>query len=238
MEKHSIRLPDGRTFSSGTGGIAIGSVKLTQTVNSGNELTPGSVCATLLELELMDTGSACPLQAGDEFTLLREDRQVGIFTVENPTRIGASRFSVTAYDRVAKLDQNLEKWLDGLTGWPYPLEEFTRMVCEVCGVSADLTDVPNGVYPVRKFSVGEVTGRQLVGWAAQIMGRFCRATELGTLAFSWYTPAEKTIGSQKGDQCAAFFEDSLSYSDYTVSPVDAVALYSQDEVVTYPADGG
>ena len=55
MEKHTIVLPDGRALSSGTEGTSIGSVKVTQNVNSGTELTPGSVCAALLELELMDT---------------------------------------------------------------------------------------------------------------------------------------------------------------------------------------
>ena len=224
MEKHTILLPDGRQFSSGAEGVSIGSVKLTQNVNSGTELTPGSVCAALLELELIDTGGVCPLQAGQEFTLLREGKQVGIFTVEDPVRIGATRFSLTAYDRVAKLDKNLDKWLSGLNNWPYPAEEFVRMVCTQCGVEGDIQDLPNGVFPIKKFSATQVTGRLLVGWAAQIMGLFCRATPQGRLEFAWYTPAEMAIGPQNGLSCTGFFAGTLKYSDYVVAPVDKVEL--------------
>lgn len=235
MEKHTIVLPDGRTFSSGVGGTSIGSVKLTQNVNSGTELTPGSVCAALLELELMDTGGVCPLQAGEEFTLLRDGEQVGIFTVEDPVRIGAARFSLTAYDRVAKLDKNLDKWLSSLTGWPYPAEEFVRMVCAQCGVERDTEDLPNGVFPIKKFSATQVTGRLLVGWAAQIMGLFCRATPAGKLEFAWYTPAQTSIGPQNGVDCTGFFAGTLKYSDYAVAPVDQVQLSGS---VACPAESG
>lgn len=224
MEKHSILLPDGRLLSSGGAGTAIGSVKLTQNVNSGTELTPGSVCAALLELELMDTGGVCPLQEGEEFTLFRDGKQVGIFTAYDPVRIGATRFSLTAYDRVAKLDKNLDKWLLRLKGWPYPAEEFVRMVCAQCGVEGNVEDLPNGVFPIKKFSATQVTGRLLVGWAAQIMGLFCRANAEGKIEFAWYTPAEMTIGPQNGVDCAGFFAGTLKYSDYGVAPVDQVVL--------------
>lgn len=240
MDKHTLLLPDGSTLSSGSYGSAIGSVKLTRTVNSGNELTPGSVCAAFAEIELLDTGGVCPLQTGEEFTLFCGDTQVGIFTVEDITRSGISRFSITAYDRVARLDRNLDKWLEGLTGWPYPLEEFTRMVCQECGVEAELTDLPNGVFPVRKFTVTEVTGRHLLGWAAQIMGLFCRAKPDGTLEFSWYTPAQKTIAPQTGENAVGFFAGSLKCSDYAVAPVDKVQIRSTDTDIglIYPGEGG
>ena len=57
MEKHSIALSDGRVISSGGEGISIGSVKLTQNVNSGTELTPGSVFSMIVVLLLI-----CPVQ--------------------------------------------------------------------------------------------------------------------------------------------------------------------------------
>ena len=235
MEMHRIVLPDGRAFSSGGAGTAIGSVKLTQNVNSGTELTPGSVCATLLELELMDTGGVCPLQAGEEFTLFRDGKQVGIFTAYDPVRIGATRFSLTAYDRVARLDKNLDKWLADLNNWPYSVEEFVRMVCAQCGVEGDVEDLPNGVFPIRKFAATQVTGRLLVGWAAQIMGLFCRATPAGKLEFAWYTPAKTAICPQNGVDCTGFFAGTLKYSDYTVAPVDQVQLSGS---VACPAEGG
>ncbi len=234
MEKHSIVLQSGQVISSGSGGASIGSVKLTRTVNSGTELTAGSVCAALLELELMDTG-VCPLQAGEEFTLLRDGKQVGIFTVDTPKRVGRARFSITAYDRISRLDQNLEKWLDSLTLWPYPLEEFTKMVCKRCGLEVNGEDLPNGVFPVKKFTSSEVTGRRLIGWAAQIMGMFCTANDGGKLEFSWYTPGDIAISTQNGESCAGYFAGTLTYSDFSVAPVDGVSLPGG---IFYPAEGG
>lgn len=240
MEKHSICLKDGSILSSGSGGSAIGAVKVTRTVNSGNELNPGSVCAAFVELEILDTGGSCPLKAGEEFTLFRGQEQVGIFTVENPERLGATRFSVTAYDHITKLDRNLDTWLAGLTGWPYPLEEFVRMICEKCGVVVNLTDVPNGVFPVGKISGTDLTGRQLMAYLAQIMGRFCRARPDGTLEFSWYAPASYEVAPRSGEKAVGFFGGSLKVSDYTVKPVDKVQIRStaSDVGLIYPESTG
>ncbi len=240
MKTHSILLPDGRVLTSGAQGAAILSAKLTRTVNAGNELTVGSVCSAFAELEIMDTGGICPLQAGEEFTLFLGDTQLGIFTVENPVRKGATRFSVTAYDRVARLDVDLEKWLESLDGWPYPLEEFVGMVCQKCGVEANFTDLPNGIFPVQKFPSVGVTGRRLLGWAAQIMGRFCHAKADGTLEFAWYTPAEKEIAPQNGENAVGFFAGSLKLNDYWVLPVDKVRISGTDTDVglIYPDSDG
>ena len=240
MEKHSILLPNGSVLSSGAQGTAILRVKRTRTVNSGSELTVGSVCSAFAEIEIMDAGGICPLQTGDTFTLFLGDTQLGIFTVETPVRKGATRFSVTAYDAVARLDVDLEKWLDGLDAWPYPLEEFVGMVCQKCGVEANLQSLPNGIFPVQKFPSVGVTGRRLLGWAAQIMGRFCYAKADGTLEFAWYTPAEKEIAPQNGENAVGFFAGSLKLSDYRVSKVDKVQISGTDTDVglIYPNSSG
>ena len=114
------------------------------------------------------------------------------------------------------------------------------MVCEKCGVEANLEDPPNGVLPVRKFASAEVTGRRLIGWAAQIMGLFCRAKPDGTLEFSWYTPAERSIAPQAGENAVSFFTGSLTFSDYAVRPIDKVQIRSTDTDIglIYPEEAG
>ena len=58
------------------------------------------------------------------------------------------------------------------------------------------TQLPNGSYPVQKFSAEGITGRQLMQWIGQAAGRFCRATAEGKVEFSWYeTLYGHTIGA-------------------------------------------
>ena len=53
MLKNLLVLADGTEISSGVGTVnAIQSTKLTQSVNSGEELTLGSTCASILEMTL------------------------------------------------------------------------------------------------------------------------------------------------------------------------------------------
>ena len=105
---HKLILENGDLIASGASGAAIKKVNLTRSVCAGQELTLGAVCAAVAQIELMDIRGACPLQAGDVFTLWREERMLGIFTVESAKRLSASGFSLTAYDSAARLDRDLD----------------------------------------------------------------------------------------------------------------------------------
>ena len=191
MEKTILILPDGREVSSGpTAREAILSCKLTQCVNSGQELTLGSVCAAMAEIKILTPNGDLPIRAEDELTVYKQEgstrRLVGIFIAEKPQRPNAHILKLTAYDRVSLLDQDMSEWLQSLTGWPYSLYDFAQMVCTACGVSLKNEQLPNGSYLVQKFAARGITGRKLLSWAAQAAGRFCRATAEGELEFAWY----------------------------------------------------
>ena len=94
MEKTVIVLPDGREISSGPGTReAILHCKLTAWVNSGTELTLGSVCAAMAELKILTPTGENPIAAGDELTVYKQEgstrRLVGIFIAEKPQRPNA-----------------------------------------------------------------------------------------------------------------------------------------------------
>ena len=57
MFKTTVILPDGSTLSSGSSGAAIEKMTLTQSVNSRQELTLGSVCAAMVELSVLSPQS-------------------------------------------------------------------------------------------------------------------------------------------------------------------------------------
>lgn len=202
MFRNLIVLPGGRELFSGAEGAAIMEATLTQAVNSDEELTLGSVCSAMLEVTVF-APDELGLAAGDELTLFRVTQtgarqQVGIFIAEKPVRSGPNTWSVTAYDRVSLLDRDVTDWLGSLAGWPYRLEELAALVCGQCGVTLAQGELPNGEYPVCKFSAQGITGRQIMQWIGQAAGRFCRATADGQMEFAWYTPVELRIGPTGG----------------------------------------
>lgn len=201
MLKTILVLPDGTEISSGAGMVnAVRSCTYTECVNNGTELTPGSVCANMIEVKLITPGGGLSVAAGDPFTVYKDDgttrRKLGIFIAEKPARPTANTMILTAYDRVSLLDRDLTGWLCALTGWPYSLYDLAGMVCRECGLELTNTEIPNGSYQVSAFSGERITGRHLMQWIGQAAGRFCRATPEGKLEFAWYTPAVgHTIGA-------------------------------------------
>ena len=238
MEKTILVLPNGTEISSGrTDADAVLSFSLTQCVNEEAELTLGSVCAAMAEITVLCTGDL-PLQEGQELTVYREDtrgirRKIGVFLAQKPTRPTPHTVRLTAYDRVICLDQDLTAWLEGLTGWPYTLNQFGHMVCKACGLTLINDQLPNGEHPVAKFSAQGVTGRHLMRWVGELCGRFCRATTEGGLEFAWYTPSGIVL-KPTGEHF--YYQKGFSYEDYTVAPIQKVQLRQNDTDVgtVYP----
>lgn len=242
MVKNLIILPDGtEIFSGNPHGNAIISVAITQTVNDGSELAPGSVCCSEVEAKLFAPGGSLSIGAGTEFTLCKvtDDNvrhTIGLFTMERPTRSGQGTYKFLAYDRVSWLDKDLTQWLSGLTGWPYTVATFAGMVCTQCGLTLSLPDdLPNASYEIRQFSGSGITGRMLMQWIGQITCRFVRATASGAIELAWYTETSETI-SPSGTY--AFFGGSLSYEDYEIAQIQKVQIQVSDDDngTVYPAD--
>lgn len=196
-----IGLADGTYIGAGTAGAAVLSARLTQSVNTGTELVLGSVCAAMAELTLHVEGS-CPIAAGDSFTLYKRSASgqrhpLGVFTAEQPQWQSAQKVKITAYDAVTRLDRDITGWLAALDGWPYTLQELAQLVCGFCGVQLGETDLPNGTFPVAKFTADGLTGRDLMSWIGQAAGRFCTADETGILHFGWYADAPVSVGPRE-----------------------------------------
>lgn len=233
-------LPDGREISSGeVGKDAILSLTLTAGVNDTQELTLGSVYASMVEAELLVPEGELGLGAGEEVTLYwveGENREkAGIFVAEKPEKTGKGTYSLTCFDRVSRLDQDVTDWLESLDGWPYSLLDFGKLVCRHCGVELANTQIPNGDYQVKKFAARGITGRQILFWVGEAACRFLRATPEGTLLLDWYTPAEKTVSASGED---FYYQDTLTYSDYRTAPIDRVQLrFDEKDVGTiYPPE--
>lgn len=194
MLRTLIVLPDGTEIFSGAGSAnVIQNITITECVNGSQELTLGSCCSNMIEVQLLTIGGGISINAGDELTVYRVTDNgtrimAGLFTTEKPTRPSANALKLTAYDRVSWLDRDLTQWVAGLQGWPHSLYDLAVMVCEECGLQLRNTEIPNGEYAVKAFSGEGITGRQLMQWIGQVSGRFCRATAEGEIEFAWYEP--------------------------------------------------
>ena len=228
MIKNIIVLPDGTEISSGAG-YAIKQSSSYREVNDGVELLLGAVCANKVSYTIYDVGGTLALGAGDEITLYREQNGVrikkGVYRLEKPTRPTANTMRITGYDRVIKLDKDLTDWVNSLTGWPYNILTFARMVCEECGLTFVTTEAPNMGFMVHQFAKTGATGRKIMRWLAEICCRFCRANDDGEIEFAWYTPSGVTI-RPTGDRW--YFQGGLTFEAYKVAPVEAAQIRLAD----------
>lgn len=232
MLRNLVVLPDGtELFSGGNTENAILNSTITASVNDSQDLAPGSTCTSMLDMKVITPEGGLPISAGDELALYKVDdagtrHKVGLFTTEKPTRASANTLRITAYDRITRLDKDLTAWMATLDQWPYSLYDFAKMVCEICQLPLANESIPNGDFPVRRFSASGITGRQLIQWVGQAAGMFCRATVDGEAEFAWYTSSGITV-SPSGDRY--YFQNSLSFEDYQVAPVKKVLIQKNDE---------
>lgn len=235
MRKNLIILLDGTEISSG-----IRSCTYTESVNSGTELTLGSVCCACLELSVLTPAGGLTIGQGAEIAYYQVDDAgartlIGQFTCEKPTRSTAGTYKVTAYDQISWTDRDLSPWLRGLTGWPYSLYAFAGMVCAQCGLELANTSLPNGSYQIQQFYADGITGRRLLQWIGEASAQFCRATPEGKIQFGWYQQREGlAIGP------GSYYWESLSYEDYQVAAIDQVQIKQGegDVGIIHPADAG
>lgn len=232
MYKNILILPDGTELKSGTGTTnAIRSVKLSEMVNNGTDLMPGSCCSDMIEASIFTPGGALQITAGDEISLWKESPdgqrvQMGVYTVEAPTSPTANTMKVAGYDHAAKLDKDLTVWLCTLTGWPYSVNDFAAMVCQACGLTfSPAQGFPNEDFQIRQWSKSGVTGRQIMRWLGEIACRFVHADSQGNICFRWYEDSGKNFTPKGTDY---YFAGSFSYENYQVAPVDIVQLRLSD----------
>lgn len=235
MLRSLLVLPSGEEVFSGQAGRAVRSTQFTRCVNSGQELTLGSVCAASVKFSVF-APEQLGMQAGDRIRFYQVDDagnryDRGIFILEEPVLEGPGIYSVTGYDPVTLLDRDVSAWVAGLTEWPYDLNTFAHMLCEVCG--AELADevIPGGSCPVHPFSAQGITGRQLMKMVAEAAGRYCIADTDGRLKLGWYTQAPVVIGPAANR--ALFAQRTLtlpvtgSYADGVLTPENVTGSYSE-----------
>lgn len=238
MQKNVLVLPDGTELSSGRGTKnALMNVEHTEVVNSGTELTPGSVCCACLEATLIAPGGDLSISAGTQVTLYTEyddgtREQCGIYNLEKPTRSSANAYKLLAYDNIVKLDVDLTSWLQEQL--PASVQELVQAVCTKCGVELENINLSHGDIRTEALPTGTITGRQVLQWAAEIGAKFVKATPEGKILFTWYSQNDAVSivpGQTEKETQFPYFQGSLSYEDYKVAAVDKVQIRNTDDDV-------
>ena len=239
MITHVISLTDGTEIASGLNSdpVHLRQVEIQRTVNAGDDLTLGSVCAACMTATLITPGGNLSLNLAEESAIrvyaVDENgtrKNEGQFVLTKPTRSSQNTYKLTAYDNISKLDTNLADWVNGLTGWPYSLFRFTQMVCTACGLTLVNESLPNGAsIQIQQFTLEAVTGRQLISYLAEACGMFVRSTLVGNVEFGWYAlRSDAAIAPSQGAGIIPYLANSLSYEDYSVAPIRRVVIYRAD----------
>lgn len=272
MYKNILVLDDGTEVGAGTvGQNAIVSMTWTENVSKTTDLAPGAACANKIEAVIwVEPGNDLLITSGTRLRYYRETAAgqrtlAGTFWAVKPTRQTRNTYKVYAYDAISKLDGIQSSWLRDNQGmFPLTVWQFAQKVAARCGVTITNTGLPrNGSYMVQAFYADNLTGRQLLAWAAEAAGTFLRATPDGQIEFAWYTLGEDGIGGSSDGKLATvvladgatlytandelfvvrvptpyYYKGSLSYEDYMTAPIDKVQIKSTDEDVgaIYPPD--
>lgn len=114
----------------------------------------------------------------DTWEILRK----GKFRIVNA--VGVETINVTAYDSMLFFDR---PYSDSTLQYPATINEIIQDACNYCQMTFDASSVQMGNYVVkeRPDSSG-ITFRDVISYAAQIMGCYARINRLDMLEFGWY----------------------------------------------------
>lgn len=240
-------LEDGSEVSSGVGTqVAVKSCKLTQQVNSGEELTVGSCCSDCVELSVISHSGEPVVAVGERFSVFKESEsgaryKMGVFYVEKSVRVSPHVFKITGFDSMSLLDKDLTWTIpDSPIGTTWAQEGgymglgvFVGYICRMCGVELAASGVPNPDLHVFAFDHQQLTGRQILQWAAQCCGCFCRADLDGRIEFTNYTDCGVTL-SPGGARF--YYAGTLEVADYEVAAIDGVRYWYNGSFCEYHVD--
>lgn len=179
----------------------IGAVTVDWSSVTGSKLDLGSACMSELSFTLENTDSAFDDKVFEGAQLYvttsfptgsaTETVPIGYYTVDSPPRKLRS-IKITAYDRMAKFNRAYDTEL----AYPATLYQIVADACTKCGVSQKLptNTLHRGVSIPKRPKADNLTYRQVLVWAAGLMGVSLYIDYDGKLTGGWYaTNAKHTV---------------------------------------------
>lgn len=179
----------------------IGAVTVDWSSVTGSKLDLGSACMSELSFTLENTDGmfddkvfeGAQLYVTTSFSTgsTTETVPIGYYTVDSPPRKLRS-IKITAYDRMAKFNRAYDTEL----AYPATLYQIVADACTKCGVSQKLptNTLHRGVSIPKRPEADNLTYRQVLVWAAELMGVSLYIDYDGKLTGGWYaTNAKHTV---------------------------------------------
>lgn len=201
----------------------IGAVTVDWSSVTGSKLDLGSACMSELSFTLENTDGAFDDKVFEGAQLYvttsfptdstTETVPIGYYTVDSPPRKLRS-IKITAYDRMAKFNRAYDSEL----AYPATLYQIVADACTKCGVSQKLptNTLHRGVSIPKRPEADNLTYRQVLVWAAELMGVSLYIDYDGKLTGGWYATNAKHTVIKASDRFTSgntdFAENSIVFS--------------------------
>lgn len=201
----------------------IGAVTVDWSSVTGSKLDLGSACMSELSFTLENTDGAfddkvfegAQLYVTTSFSAgsTTETVPIGYYTVDSPPRKLRS-IKITAYDRMAKFNRAYDTEL----AYPATLYQIVADACTKCGVSQKLptNTLHRGVSIPKRPKADNLTYRQVLVWAAELMGVSLYIDYDGKLTGGWYATNAKHMVIKASDRFTSgntdFAENNIVFS--------------------------
>lgn len=201
----------------------IGAVTVDWSSVTGSKLDLGSACMSELSFTLENADGAFDDKVFEGAQLYvttsfpagsaKETVPIGYYTVDSPPRKLRS-IKITAYDRMAKFNRAYDTEL----AYPATLYQIVADACTKCGVSQKLptNTLHRGVSIPKRPEADNLTYRQVLVWAAELMGVSLYIDYDGKLTGGWYATNAKHTVIKASDRFTSgntdFAENSIVFS--------------------------
>lgn len=201
----------------------IGAVTVDWSSVTGSKLDLGSACMSELSFTLENTdgtfddkvfeGAQLYVTTSFPAGSTKETVPIGYYTVDSPPRKLRS-IKITAYDRMAKFNRAYDTEL----AYPATLYQIVADACTKCGVSQKLptNTLHRGVSIPKRPEADNLTYRQVLVWAAELMGVSLYIDYDGKLTGGWYATNAKHTVIKASDRFTSgntdFAENSIVFS--------------------------
>lgn len=201
----------------------IGAVTVDWSSVTGSKLDLGSACMSELSFTLENTDGAFDDKVFEGAQLYvttsfptgstTETVPIGYYTVDSPPRKLRS-IKITAYDRMAKFNRAYDTEL----AYPATLYQIVADACTKCGVSQKLptNTLHRGVSIPKRPEADNLTYRQVLVWAAELMGVSLYIDYDGKLTGGWYATNAKHAVIKASDRFTSgntnFAENNIVFS--------------------------
>lgn len=225
----------GRTFRARLNGISDGIQEIVQT----NFSTPdsyfyvGGATASKIEVSMFTKsqdfvkGTEVRLEIGATADGAIEWIPMGYFTIKEQKK-DRNLLTFTAYDR---LESKLAKaYKSKITNYPVESKEFLTDISEQTGVEFDTSKLSDSLMIDKILTVNDQSGeksykepfdgftmQQVVGYIAQLHGRFAICDRNGKVTFRWYEALTTDYPGKIGDTAGSYLKDqNLSFIYNTI----------------------